>query len=100
MAAKGKSAEFFGGDEAADQFVFVEVPAPSNDNADAVGRLDSGSVSPNVLFMVGEYIYDFDDSGTADALIVALDGAETEAAEYAAFSSSVMFVFGDGAFDA
>lgn len=100
MAAKQKSPDFFASDEAADQFVFVEVPAPSNDNAGARAQPDYGSVSPNVLFMVGEYIYDSDDGETADALIVALDGADAGAAEYAAFSSSVMFVFGDGAFDA
>lgn len=100
MAAKEKRADVFGGDEAADQFVFVEVPAPSNDNVTAAAHRDAGSVSPNVLFMVGEYFFDTDESDAAEALIIALDGAEAEAAEYAAFSSSVMFVFGDAAADA
>lgn len=99
MATKGKISEVISEDEAADQFVFVEVPAPSNDNSGAAAHSESGSVSPNVLFMVGEYIFDFEETDTSDALIVALDGADVEAAEYAAFSSSVMFVFGDGAID-
>lgn len=100
MASKGKMSELIESDNASDQFVFVEVPPPSNDNSGASLSIDTASVSPNVLFMVGEYIFDFDESGTADALMVALDGAETEAAEFAAFSSSVMFVFGDCAIDA
>lgn len=100
MAPKGKTTDKYSSDTASDQFVFVEVSAPSNDNADAIARADYNSVSPNVLFVVGEYIFDFEDTGTADALIVALDGAESDAAEFAAFSSSVMFVFGDAAVDA
>ncbi len=95
MATKGKSTDLPLGDATSDQFVFVEVPPPSNDNSGAAASADMSSVSPNVLFMVGEYIFDFDSTDTANALIVALDGAETDAAEYAAFSSSVMFVFGD-----
>lgn len=95
MATKSKNIDQPVPEPASDQFVFVEVPEPSNDNSGAAARADYNSVSPNVLFVVGEYIFDFEDTSTTDALIVALDGADSDAAEYAAFSSSVMFVFGD-----
>lgn len=100
MATRSKTTAQPLSEPASDQFVFVEVPEPSNDNVGALARADCNSVSPNVLFMVGEYIFDFEDTSTTDALIVALDGADSDAAEYAAFSSSVMFVFGDAAADA
>lgn len=105
MVAKAKSSDRSGGEIASDQFVFVEVPEPSNDNHGRGGygfgvSESFASVSPDVLFVVGEYIFDFDETDPADALIVALDGADSEAAEYEAFSSSVMFVFGDAAAEA
>lgn len=95
MAAKGKRTEATSDAIACDQFIFVEVPAPSNDNGSAESIIDVGAVSPDVMFTVGDYIFDFDEADTSAALLVALDGADSEAAELAAFSSSVMFVFGD-----
>lgn len=100
MVAKAKISDWAGNEAACEQFVFVEVPEPSNDNHGAVIFNDIGSVSPDVLFVVGEYIFDFDGTDPSAALIVALDGADSEAAEYEAFSSSVMFVFGDIAAEA
>ncbi len=107
MVAKAKSSDWSGNEAACEQFVFVEVPEPSNDNHDVMSfnhddmsLHDISSVSPDVLFVVGEYIFDFDETDPAGALIVALDGAADEAAEYEAFSSSVMFVFGDVAAEA
>lgn len=100
MVAKAKSSDRSSGELASDQFVFVEVPEPSNDNYGLSGSENFCAVSPDVLFVVGEYIFDFDQTDPSDALIVALDGADAEAGEYAAFSSSVMFVFGDVAAEA
>lgn len=103
MAAKSKRTETTSLAIASDQFVFVEVPAPSNDNpADApIGSFgDLASVAPDVLFTVGDMIFDFDDTDPSAALLVALDSAESDAAEFAAFSSSVMFVFGEVAAEA
>ena len=95
MVAKAKSSDWSDNEAACEQFVFVEVPEPSNDNHDVWTLKNVSSVSPDVLFMVGDYIFDFDEADRAEALVVALDGAADEAAEYQAFSSSVMFVFGD-----
>lgn len=102
MAAKSKSSEVAYGETAADQFVFVEVPAPSNDNSGLAAGSDDDAIYPDVMLVVGEYIYDydFDDADPSSALMFALDGAEADAAEYAAFSSSVMFVFGDAVIEA
>ena len=109
MATKSKKAEPDVAIAAADQFIFVEVPAPSNDNVHghALGldnSLESGDglgmISADVMFTVGDYIYEGDDADLSSALTVALDGAEADAGEYAAFSSSVMFVFGDMAAEA
>lgn len=99
MAPRNKSSEVLSGDGAAEQFVFVDVPAPSNDNSGALAGKEDSIVSPDVMFVIGEYIFDFDDSDASTALMLALDGADADAAEYAAFSSSVMFVFGDAAVD-
>lgn len=97
MATKSKKAEAATETIAYDQFIFVEVPAPSNDNGSFGSGADTSGISPDVMFTVGDYIFDFDDADTSQALLVALDGAESEAADYAVFSSSVMFVFGDAA---
>lgn len=104
MAAKINRVEPVGSIEAPDQFIFVEMPVPSNDNVYGFGSVDGSktvlaTVSPDIMFTVGEFIFDLDDSDPSEALMVALDGAEAEAGEYAAFSTSVMFVFGDVAAD-
>lgn len=100
MVAKSKLNDTAGFTPSDDQFVFVEVPAPSNDNR--AGMLTAGPLlsdldaplSSDVLFTVGDIILGLDDDPSA-ALLVALDGADSQAAEYEAFSASVMFVFGD-----
>lgn len=106
MARKSKSTSSAPSEVGGDQFLFVDIPTPSNDNMAGTvlmggsALLDVGAVAGDVLFTIGDLIFDVGADNPADALIVALDGAADESAEYAAFSSSVMFVFGDSAAEA
>lgn len=78
---------------ASEQFVFMSLDAPSNDNGFSFDNLDLSSVSGNVVFTVGDLL----DSGDASDLMVVQGDADARdyAAEYETFSSSVMFVFGE-----